>query len=503
MIIQFSVFRHCTLCILLASTVIPSVTVAQDDEAVPPGPSEASSAQSVDPNDLESGIESPPQGSSVSDASVSENGDIAPETVETVSDPAFARYFDEAYFQECIESLNYNGIVDNMLGLLEAERVYKRDHIQGITSDSVFSRVVPILHAGDHKAELERLRKAGEEQKKSDWVKTLDGLGEFESSSRSSADGSQEGESAGTDLRNAIAYAELTDNRDLMLKIESALKATEAVATDDTTSLAKQVTRALKRIEERQPSAEVEAEFDAASRGRTEQYLEGAMSGVLERALLIELSKLPPVQSSNNWGKQVNVACGTTTERYKIKGPFGSWTWGYRPAVKYCKKNHGEWTKSWVRVENARDSLDVKFRDVRKTASDEIRFQIYASCMFRGQAEFRAYSHGAQLVSVTANGRARGHVYIDMRVRVDFQAGRISYDVTGADIKYSDVVMDRVGHFGGTTAKLLGDAFTGAVRQWFPDKEREALQSAKDAIIRSIRGDIDLRNALANAVRRS
>ena len=79
----------------------------------------------------------------------------------------------------------------------------------------------------------------------------------------------------------------------------------------------------------------------------------------------------------------VKAAAGTTTEKYKIYGPRNpftggrTWIWGYRPAIRYEEKNHGEWSRVWVRMENAADELDVKIRSFRKTAGKpELRFQI-------------------------------------------------------------------------------------------------------------------------------
>lgn len=232
--------------------------------------------------------------------------------------------------------------------------------------------------------------------------------------------------------------------------------------------------------------------------------IEGALSGITERAMLRELSNLGRVQSSNNWGNQIKMVTGTKTERYKIKGPFGSWTWGYRPAKVYSKKNHGGWTRSWVQLDNARDTLDVKIRNFRKThGRAEIRFQIYATCRFRGQVEYRLYSHGAKLTQVTVNGRARGHIYLNMVVWTTNNGQRIHWRAENADMKYSEVVADRVGRFGGTTAKFLGDGMTGAVRQWFPQKERDALAKAKKAVYDSISGSVDIRRQLARAMRSS
>ncbi len=240
---------------------------------------------------------------------------------------------------------------------------------------------------------------------------------------------------------------------------------------------------------------------------RAQRVLEGAFSGAVERELIQNLGNLKS-EFSNNWGNTIKTPNGTTTEKYKIYGPRNpltgkrTWTWGYRPAVKYAQKNHGQWTKGWVRLENARDEFDIKFRNFRKTSGKkEIRFQIFARGMFRGQAEYRSYSHGAKLVSVTANGRARCNIYLNMRVYIYNNGTRIGWEVESADIKYSDVVLDKIGKAGGTTARLLGDAFTGAVKQWFPQKERDAIAKAKQAVSKSIKGNQRIKSDLAKIMK--
>ena len=246
--------------------------------------------------------------------------------------------------------------------------------------------------------------------------------------------------------------------------------------------------------------------FNGGNESRAQRILEGALSGALEREMAHQMGDLKS-QFSNNWGNTVKAANGTYTEKYKIYGPRNpitgkrTWTWGYRPAVKYTQKNHGEWTRGWVRLENARDELDVKFRNFRKTpGKKEIRFQVMARGLFRGQAEFRSYSHGVKLASVTAKGRARCTIYLNVRVYIYNNGTRMGWEVENADIKYSDVVMDRVGHAGGTTARLLGDAFTGAVKQWIPENERDAIAKAKLAVSNSIKGNQRIKSDLAKVI---
>lgn len=234
---------------------------------------------------------------------------------------------------------------------------------------------------------------------------------------------------------------------------------------------------------------------DNAQAARPEQILEGAMSGAVERFLYYELRDLNS-QSSNNWDNKIRVWTGKTKVVFQ----------GINSRVVriYDHKNHGVWTRSSVKMENARDQLDVKFRNFHKTpGKSELRFQIYVRAMFRGQVEARHYNRGVRLWSATVKGRAKGHIYLNMKVYIYKQGNgyRLGWKAENADIKYSDVVTDRVGHAGGYTARVIGDAFTGAIKQWFPKKEREAIAKARKAVSKAISSNIQIRNDLARVIR--
>ena len=101
--------------------------------------------------------------------------------------------------------------------------------------------------------------------------------------------------------------------------------------------------------------------------------------------------------------------------------------------------------------------------------------------------------------ATTANGRARCHMYLDMHVFI--RGTKLHWEVEKANIKYSDVVVDRVGHVGGETVKILGDAFTKAVKQWFPKKERQAIEKAKSAVTKTLKGSENIRSKIAQVIK--
>jgi hypothetical protein len=226
---------------------------------------------------------------------------------------------------------------------------------------------------------------------------------------------------------------------------------------------------------------------------KPEEILAGAFSGAVRTQLRAELAQVGRVENQDGWDNKERVWTGKTKVVFE----------GIHSRVEkiYDTVNHGKWKKGWVELDAG--TFDVEFKNFKKTQGKmEVRFQVVASGEFRGQIEYRHYDRGVKLVSLTANGRAKATAYIDLRVTLSDDGKRVTWETTAVDFKYSDVVMDKVGHFGGETAKLLGDAFTGAVKQWFPEKERDAVKEVKQAINAALKGSVEVRNDIAELVRK-
>lgn len=225
-----------------------------------------------------------------------------------------------------------------------------------------------------------------------------------------------------------------------------------------------------------------------------QQILEGAFSGGVRKALQAELGKLGRVEWSESWGHTAEVWTGKT--KVQFQGINSK-------VIKILERvNDGEWKKAWVDPQE--QSFDIDFSKFRKTAGKmEVKFHFDAHCQMRGQAEFRKYKAGAQLISVTGKGRATLHAHVDMRVYLFEQDSktRLGWETEAVDFKYSDVTLEKVGAFGGETARLMGDAFQAAVNQWFPDKERDARAAARQAIGDALNGSLEIRNDVAKMIR--
>ncbi len=131
----------------------------------------------------------------------------------------------------------------------------------------------------------------------------------------------------------------------------------------------------------------------------------------------------------------------------------------------------------------------------------EIRFKVYVRGYFRAAAEGRQYKMGVQLWGLDAEGRARAHLYMHMRAYIHDNGSRLGWDVMRADFKYSDVTVDQVGRLGETGPRLLGDTITGAIEQWFPQVEREAVARVEKAVQNTFSGSRRLRSDVARVIR--
>lgn len=409
-------------------------------------------------------------------------------------DSAFDRFVNVGEIGEAIAVLNGSALVDSTIGLAEAENLYHRRHLSGVTSDRLFNVSLRVLTETEDKESLGRLKKYTVDKEKDTWQKQIDGMAEFRSSTRTlkplDEKASLETREFHSNFGRLRLAAELLGDVDTLQSLKESLKLQSGIPEDQLTTMSNAIDVSIADCKKR----DGDDEFFARSRQvSSERLLEGAVSGPVEAALIQELGGLQS-DFSNSWGHQARIWRGQTKVVWQ----------GIHSHVEkiYENVNDGTWSRGWVRIENARDTMDVKFRNFRATPGKlEVRFDIYATCQFRGNVEGRQYKHGVQLWGLDAGGRARGHIYCTVRVYIHGNGTRLGWDVENVDIKYSNVEVDRIGAIGGYAARVLGDAFTGAIDKWFADKKREAIDKAKSAVSRSFGGSIEIRNAIAQMIR--
>lgn len=223
-----------------------------------------------------------------------------------------------------------------------------------------------------------------------------------------------------------------------------------------------------------------------------QRQVEAALSGVVRDAIVREIGGMK-AEFSDGWGHQARVWTGKTKVVFQ----------GIKSKVEkiYDTVNDGQWKKGWARLENARNEFDFQVRNFRKTPGfKEIKFQIYVRAYMRAGGQVRAYKNGIKLYDVDGSGRARVHLTIDMKVYLSNKGTRINWEAENVDFKYSDVVVDKVGVLGGESARLLGDAVKKAITQWFPQKERDAIAKAKNAVYGALSGSAKLRSELTQII---
>jgi hypothetical protein len=470
------------LFVVMALSVVAGVglyALAVDPPAEKRAPTKDSTVAAVEPkgNDANKNIES---------ISVNaEHGD---------SDSAFNRFVNVGEISEAIAVLNGRALVDATIGLAEAEVLYHRQHLSGLTSDRLFRTTLRTLTETDDKVSLDRLKKYSLDKNKDAWKKQIDGAAEFRGITRGLKPLGEKSTPATkefhTNFGKMCLAAELLHDVETLQSLKESISLQSGIPDDQLTLMSKAVDASIAACNKK---GEDEEFFAKSRQVAPERILEGTVSGAVEAALIQELGGLKS-DFSNSWGHQARIWRGQTKVVWKGIDS--------RTEKIYENVNDGTWSRGWVRIENARDTIDVKFRNFRATPGrPEVRFDIYATCQFRGYVEGRQYKHGVQLWGLDANARARGHIYATIRVYLHENGTRLGWDVEKVDIKYSNVEVDRIGAVGGYAARVLGDAFTGVVDKWFADKKNDAIEKAKTAVSRSFGGSIDIRNAIAQMIR--
>jgi hypothetical protein len=235
-----------------------------------------------------------------------------------------------------------------------------------------------------------------------------------------------------------------------------------------------------------------------AQPGQTaEAILEGAFSGALRAAILQDFSAEPPTEFSNNWGNQITVRT-PDGGHWEWEGLRSHWVTHYRED----HFNHGLWTRGWVRIENAPQETVLNVSDFRTVPGHfDISFAVFVRTLFRGHVEAREYNHGVELLGVDSDMRAVGKMTLRVRVYLYQDATRLGWDVIAADLNYSDVTVDRIGAVSGYAAKLLGDAATGTINQFFSAKRDKTINQAKAAVSSTLSGSLPIRDDVARVIR--
>jgi len=450
---------------LLNSIIFP-IGVTKRAVGQQPAPSAANAATSAPSTD----------GADVGDESEATGQLTAEELAAIGGDLSFAPYFDSQLLNSAVESLDASLLTDAALKLSEGERVLLRPR-RGISSKQLFRLAANVAAANRDKDSMQRIQRAVGALDDKDLKDYLGNLLVLASQSRASdplmqvfsKEAEGETDAALKDLLHEIEVARLTGDTARLDALSGKLGELTLPQADKD-----QLTKILQKAREEMKSAGAvdPAILEALSSGARASYtlatVQGALNGLAKQYIIKHLGTYP-MSDSNNWGNQLEK---------KIWNPI---------KFKHEKihKNHGLWTKWDIALDSPSDNLFFEVRSLRIKSKDTIAFQAYVRARARGKFEAEEWSWGQKLGSARFEARVDVKVWVDIEVTITPLAGttfRISSTSPSADIKYENLVFDKVGKFGGATAELLGRVIESAFRGWFSKKYQAIRDDARTAL---------------------
>jgi hypothetical protein len=200
------------------------------------------------------------------------------------------------------------------------------------------------------------------------------------------------------------------------------------------------------------------------------------------RAALIKAVPSPLYEDAKAWGRTKEV----TTLHWRGKGLDI-----HLEKVQKTKKD-GDWRKVRVTADNLPDTLIFDLRNLQSPESGKLTFTVFISFDARAIYDHQKWDEGLKLWDSTFKARMRTKLTLDTEViaRLD-DKGEFLPDavlrlrVTKADLQYDNLVVEHAAGFGGTAAKLMGDAAHRIVNEFKPNFERDLLAKADAAIVKA------------------
>jgi hypothetical protein len=184
-------------------------------------------------------------------------------------------------------------------------------------------------------------------------------------------------------------------------------------------------------------------------------------------------------EKTDNWGHTVMVPVGL------------KWR-GLRPRVTQSPREHGEWKKLIISAQELKRTLDLKIYDVKTIDAEKQTFKVFLTFQMGVYYDQQNWESGVRLWSGSL--RARAQVKLDMdcesTIRVEFDKNllpdfMLRLRVTNAKVGYDQFVVEHLNGVGGTAAKVLGDAVHDCMKQWKPSIERDLLDKASNAVVKT------------------
>jgi hypothetical protein len=207
-----------------------------------------------------------------------------------------------------------------------------------------------------------------------------------------------------------------------------------------------------------------------------------ALSGTLRGIVLRSLPD-PLYEASPGWGNMKYVARGIEWHGQGL---------GVHPEIQRSHKNDGTWQKVRFTADRPADSLILDLRNLQYPEPGRITFDIFVRFDAKVDYTRQEWDRGRKLYdgSVRARLRLVANLACEVTTRLEANGGLLPdavfrLRITRANLGYDNFVMEHVAGVGGELAKVLGDAFRGGLKQWYPSLEHELLQRADAAIVKA------------------
>ena len=200
----------------------------------------------------------------------------------------------------------------------------------------------------------------------------------------------------------------------------------------------------------------------------------------LLRGLLLANIPTPMAETAHDWGKQRDVLVGMKWHKLK-------------PEPNRAMRNDGHWQKVRIEAINPNETLALGIRNITSPEPGKTTFEAFIGMNVRMFYDQQLWKSGVRIYS----GETRARCWVALRViceltsRLEKQPGQIlpvavlRVRVTEADLHYTNLVVEHTAGLDGIAAKAVGDMLHKFISKVKPHLERDLLDKANAAIIKS------------------
>ena len=193
------------------------------------------------------------------------------------------------------------------------------------------------------------------------------------------------------------------------------------------------------------------------------------------------VSAMPPVlfERSTDWGRQT-------------PAPNGLKWKGLEPRVTKTLRNDGTWRKVRMTPRDLPRTLELRLYDLRSVDADRQAFKVSLAFQANVEYEQQNWESGLRLWSGSVRARMRIKLNLECENLVRLESGKgvlpdvvFRLRVTKAAVGYDNLVVEHLPGFGGSAARVTGEALRSALKRWKPSLERDVTAKASAAIVKA------------------